>query len=97
MIEEIDRAQMERLLKQGALLVDVREEDEIANDGSIAGTTVMPLSRFEDFKEQLPTDRPVVFYCRSGRRSLKAAAIAETWTKQPLYSLAGGWLGYKGE
>lgn len=97
MIDEVDVKQMEVLIKGGAILVDVREDEELSSEGVIDGMTHMPLSIFEDFEEALSKEKPVVFYCRSGRRSLKAAEIAEMWTDQPLYSLRGGIIAYKQE
>jgi len=97
MIKEIDREEMERLLlEEEGLLVDVREDEEV-DEGAIEGFVHMPLSRFEEFRDQIPPAKPIIFYCRSGRRSLKTAEIAEEWTDQPLYSLAGGYLGYISE
>ena len=97
MIEEVDVKQMEAMVSKGAQLVDVREDEELSSEGLIEGMTHMPLSTFEDFEANLDKTRPVVFYCRSGRRSLKAAEIAETWTSQPVYSLKGGIIAYKQE
>lgn len=62
-----------RLLKEGALLVDVREPDEVAKAG-FAGCEVMaiPLSQFEDRWQEVPRDRDVILACAVGERSLKA-------------------------
>lgn len=94
--QEVDLIGMKKLLAEGAALIDCREEDEIAL-GNIPGHIPMPLSRFEDYQGEFPKDRPVVIYCRSGRRSLTAGSIAQEWTKHPIYSLAKGYLGYIGE
>lgn len=96
MIKEIDRPEMEELVKGGAQLVDVRESDEVAG-GMIPGAVHMPLSSFDEFKTQLSSEKPIVFYCRSGRRSLKTAEMAENWGHAELYSLRGGYLGYTGQ
>ena len=63
----------QRLLKEGALLVDVREPDEVAQVG-FAGCDVMtiPLSQFEDRWQEVPRDRDVILACAVGVRSLKA-------------------------
>jgi rhodanese-related sulfurtransferase len=96
-IKEIDREEMERLLdEESAILVDVREEEELA-DGMIDGALHWPLSQFEDYKEQISKTKPTIFYCRSGKRSMRSAEMADEWTDQPLYSLAGGYLGYTAE
>jgi len=62
-----------RMLREGALLVDVRERDEI--DGlafDVADLVVMPMSEFERRCAELPRDRDLVMVCRVGERSLKA-------------------------
>lgn len=63
----------QRLLKEGALLVDVREADEVAAVG-YAGCDVVniPLSEFEDRWQEIPRDRDVILACAVGERSLKA-------------------------
>jgi rhodanese-related sulfurtransferase len=63
----------QRLLKEGALLVDVREPEEVAQVG-FAGCDVMtiPLSQFEDRWQEVPRDRDVILACAVGVRSLKA-------------------------
>ncbi len=63
----------QRLLKEGALLVDVREPDEVAQVG-YAGCDVVniPLSQFEDRWQEVPRDRDVILACAVGERSLKA-------------------------
>jgi len=96
MVQEIDREEMERLIAAGADLVDVREHEEL-EDGAIDGHKHMPLSEFDEFAEDVSKTKPTVFYCRSGRRSLKACELASDWTDQPLYSLRGGYLAYSGQ
>ncbi len=94
-IEEIDVEQMLEMVREGAQLIDVRESEELETDGSIDGMVHMPLSEFESYEEEVAKDRPVIIYCRSGRRSLRAAEIAAEWTSEPVYSLRGGILAYK--
>ena len=95
-IKEIDAEEMETLIEQGALLVDCREEEEL-DAGVIDGYVHWPLSQIEDYQNEVPDDKEIVIYCRSGRRSLKAADIISNWTDKNIYSLAGGYLGYSGE
>jgi len=63
----------QRLLREGALLVDVREPDEVAQVG-YGGCDVVniPLSQFEDRWQEVPRDRDVILACAMGERSLKA-------------------------
>lgn len=61
------------LLLQGALLVDVRERDEIAQLAfDLPGVILMPLSELEQRYAELPTDQPLILACRDGSRSLRA-------------------------
>ncbi len=58
------------MLREGALLVDVRERDEIAAAAfGVEEVLVLPLSEAEGHLEELPRDRPIIWACRSGRRS----------------------------
>jgi rhodanese-related sulfurtransferase len=60
-------------VKEGALLVDVREKDEVAQLAfDVPNIVNIPLSIFEEHYTELPKDRDLVMVCRSGGRSLKA-------------------------
>lgn len=63
----------QRLVKEGALLLDVREPHEVAAL-AFSGCEVMtiPLSEFEDRWAEVPRDRDVILACAGGVRSLKA-------------------------
>lgn len=61
------------LLKEGALLVDVREADEVARVGFADCEVInVPLSVFEARWREIPRDRDVILACQVGARSLKA-------------------------
>ncbi len=55
-------------------LVDVREPHEYAA-GHIPGALNMPLSAFDP--AALPSDKPVVLSCQSGRRTLQGLQMAQ--------------------
>jgi len=93
MYNEIELDEFKKLKKSGTLVVDVREAAEL-EDGFIDGMVHWPLSEFDKYKSECPTDKEIIFYCRSGKRSLAACAQAEQWTQKQLYSLKGGYLGY---
>ena len=60
-------------VKAGALLVDVRERDEVAQLAyDVPNIVNIPLSEFEERYQELPKDRELVMVCRGGGRSLKA-------------------------
>ncbi len=56
------------------LLVDVRTPEEYAG-GHLANAVNIPLDQLGARLGEVPTDMPVVLYCRSGNRSAQAAGI----------------------
>ena len=71
--KEVCPTTTQSLLKEGALLVDVRERDEIALLAfDVPNLIIMPLSELEQRYAELPTDQPLILACRQGVRSLKA-------------------------
>jgi rhodanese-related sulfurtransferase len=77
------------LLKQGAVLVDIREADEHARE-KIPGATHKPLSRLEahDFSEL--EGKIAIFHCRSGARTQGHAQRLSAATSCDAYVLEGG-------
>ena len=72
-------------------LVDVRESDEWGQ-GHMASACHVPLSALEaGVACDLPYDRPLVLYCRSGSRSRRAAGILLQRGYADVSSLAGGY------
>jgi rhodanese-related sulfurtransferase len=60
-------------VKAGALLVDVREKNEVAQLAyDVPNIVNIPLSEFEERYHELPKDKELVMVCRGGGRSLKA-------------------------
>ena len=70
---EVSREQAQKLVDEGAQLVDVRVDHEW-EAGRIAGATHLPLAELAQRAGELDKDRPVVLYCRGGNRSTMAAA-----------------------
>lgn len=60
-------------MTEGALIVDVREPEEVSEVGYAGGEVInIPLSQLEDRWAEVPRDREVIFACAVGERSLKA-------------------------
>ena len=57
-----------------ALLADVREEHEW-QQGHIKGALHLPLSKLSQLNLDLPQDKSIYLYCRSGGRVFPAAAF----------------------
>jgi phage shock protein E len=64
------------LVKQGALLLDVRTTTEFES-GHLEGAVNVPVQDLESKRSTLPAkkDQPIVVYCRSGHRSATAAEL----------------------
>ncbi len=92
---EIGAQRAAELLREGATVVDVREDYERAA-GHIEGTRHVTLTGLTAAATTIDSSRPVVFYCRVGARSLLAAE-AFRGAGYEAYSLAGGLLGWVAE
>lgn len=62
------------LVRDGATLVDVRTPEEF-QAGHVAGALNIPVQVIEARMAEIPKERPVVLYCRSGARSANAAQM----------------------
>ena len=70
---EVTPEDVERVLADGsATVIDVREPYE-REAGHIEGTEHIELGQLTQRQAEVPKDKPVVFYCRGGVRSLMAA------------------------
>ncbi len=79
------------------LLVDVHQPAEYAAV-HIPGAVLMPLMELESRLFDLPDDRELVFYCRTGARSQVAAMLATEaeLSDKRVYNLIGGILAWEG-
>lgn len=78
------------LLKEGAILVDIRERDEHARE-HIPQAHHLPLSRFDEADLALHAGRPVIFHCRSGGRTVaNAGRLAARAGDCEAYVVEGG-------
>ncbi len=74
LVRSIDAESARARIRQGALLVDVRLEDEFRH-GSLAGSTNIPLYLLRLKARSLDRRRPLILFCQTGRRSASAAFI----------------------
>ena len=74
---EVSREEAQKLVGEGAQLVDVRADHEW-EAGRIAGAVHLPLAELAERTGELDPERPVVLYCRGGTRSTMATdALAD--------------------
>lgn len=72
-------------------LIDVRQPDEFVGElGHIAGAELVVLDTLPDHITELPKDQAIVFICRSGARSARAAAFAAMNGISNVYNMQGG-------
>ncbi|NJN15215.1 MAG: STAS domain-containing protein [Oscillochloris sp.] len=76
------------------LIIDVREPREF-RQGRIPGARSEPLADLAAQLPELPKDRPIVLICRSGRRSLRAAALLMAAGYHNVSIVAGGMLDWE--
>jgi phage shock protein E len=79
-------------------IIDVREEFEIVQDGKIPNSILIPLGDvvLDKILDVNPDKKPVLIYCRSGRRSMMACELLANETKEILFcNLKGGILSCK--
>ena len=76
LVNEICPTTTQAWVKRGALLVDVREKDEVEQLAyDVPNLVHIPLSEFEIRYKELPFDKEMVIVCRGGGRSLRAAGF----------------------
>lgn len=73
------------------VLIDVRQPEEFTGElGHIPGSKLIVLDTLPEHLNEVPKDQTVVFVCRSGGRSARAAAYAMEHGYQNVYNLKGG-------
>jgi len=97
-VREIDVKELKRLQEEKAdiQIIDVREAEEleICNINALH----LPLGEIDNRKEEIPTNKPVILHCKSGRRSYMATLfLQQQHGFENLYSLHGGILAYAKE
>ncbi|MDQ3692940.1 MAG: molybdopterin-synthase adenylyltransferase MoeB [Chloroflexota bacterium] len=95
-IREIDVQTADHLRREGALLVDVREQDEV-DQGMVPEALHIPRGYLElQIEEKAPDrDRPIAIYCAGGTRSAFAAKALRELGYTDVTSVSGGFTAWK--
>ena len=89
-IVEVEVAELhEMITSDDVVIIDVRSHAEVAQ-GAIPGAAHLPLHLLPLQMDQLPRDKKVVFYCRSGARSAQACLFAANQGNDNIVNLRGG-------
>ena len=91
MVNEIDSESLSQRLTdtEDVLLVDIRTPAEIAQ-GMIPDALQLPMHLIPLQMNEIPKDRDVVIYCRSGARSYQACAYLMQQGYNRVLNLRGG-------
>ena len=75
------------------LLIDLRENYELEIDGKVDYSIHIPLGEIVGRLNELPSDRPVIFHCGSGKRSesILNFLIFNNLYKENYLNLEGGY------
>jgi rhodanese-related sulfurtransferase len=89
-VPTIDVEEAARRIAGGALLIDVREQDEW-DEARVPGAVHKPIGLINDWWQDLPSDRDIVVLCRSGSRSAQVVnALTAQAGMNNVWNLAGG-------
>ena len=96
-MKEITPVEVQELLESGEQLnlVDVREDDEVA-EGIIPGAIHIPLGEVAERVGELDKSKPYIIICRSGGRSGRATEFLEG-AGYDASNMTGGMLEWEGE
>lgn len=79
--------------RQSVKLIDVRQPEEYVGElGHVADTELVVLDTLPEKLSNYSPDQTLVFICRSGGRSARAAAFAQDNGYPNVYNMAGGML-----
>ncbi len=70
-------------------ILDVRTVEEY-NDGHVNGSVLIPLADLEKRLNEIPRDRKILVYCRTGHRSTQASEILVKNGFTQVYNMKGG-------
>ena len=106
-VERIDTAKAKAMIEQGALLLDIRDANELEQTGRAVGAHHIPRGMLEfraddalqSHDPELRKDRPIVLYCASGGRAALAGKLLKDMGYQRVYNLGGltDWVNGGGE
>lgn len=97
-VKGVNPDQLKEMMDNGDdyVIIDVREPDEL--DICTLGGMNIPLGMLDKDVKNIPTDKPAVVLCRSGKRSYMAILfLQQEYQLNNLFNLNGGIIAYARE
>ena len=92
-VNQICPSSTQAWIKRGALLVDVREKEEVAELAyDVPNIINIPMTEFENRYKEIPMDKEVVVVCKAGGRSMRATGflIYHGWDNTKVVNMKHG-------
>ncbi len=88
---EMDQSQLEKMIKQGAILLDVRSPQEFL-EGHLENAISLPEYEIKERYNKMLSDKTqnIIVYCSTGHRSQKAQKTLQKLGYQKVYNLCKG-------
>ncbi len=97
-VEQVSPIKAKLMARNGGLMVDVRENNEVAALAyDVENLVHIPLSEFEARLSELPKDKRLIMACRSGGRSQRAANILVAKGFTNVVNMQGGMIAWQGK
>jgi rhodanese-related sulfurtransferase len=84
-----------KYIGQGAILIDVRERDEIKEIACDTDTIHIPMSQFQLQAQSIPKDKIIITLCYSGGRSFVASQLLQAYGFKNIFNIEGGIVAWK--
>ena len=81
-------------IPEGAYKLDVRNPEELAENGEIPGFVNIPLNQLRGRISEVELDKPVYITCAAGLRGYVASRMLEQHGAKEVYNLSGGYTVY---
>lgn len=81
-------------IPEGAYRLDVRNPEELAENGEIPGFVNIPLNQLRGRIAEVPLDKPIYITCAAGLRGYVASRMLEQHGAKEVYNLSGGYTVY---
>ena len=93
---DVSVQQAKEMIDNGEVFIlDVRTQEEY-DTGHIRGSTLIPVQVLKERLDEIPKDKKILVYCRTGRRSTQASEILVNNGFKAVYNMKGGIVDWTG-